>query len=192
MANSGAFTVHWLIAYPIGIAVLLGAGYLGYKLSKKSDNTNLLKTVLFLAFVSVAIMAIISLSKVVMDRPRFRFVLDSLNPENFRNWWQSGSDIKKSAEIAVTNNDFSSFPSGHSAYSMFAIFIFPALTEFVPQLKKYKTLLIISGFVWWGLTAFSRLTMGAHYLTDVSIAGLITIVVYQVTKLVWHLITKPK
>lgn len=34
------------------------------------------------------------------------------------------------------------------------------------------------------MTAFSRLTVGAHYLTDVTIAGLITILAYVVVSIV--------
>lgn len=190
MANNGAFSVHWLIAYPVGIFVILGATYLGYKLSKNSQDKTLLKKMVFLAIVSVVIMIIVSATKVIMDRPRYRFVLLMQNPEYFRNWWQSGSDIKNSVESALANNDFSSFPSGHSAYSLFAIFIFPALADFIPKLKKYKALLFIGGFIWWGLTAFSRLTVGAHYLTDVCLAGLLTIISYALVKLIFDKIEK--
>lgn len=39
--------------------------------------------------------------------------------------------------------------------------------------------IVSTGFIWWTLTAFSRLSVGAHYLSDVAIAGLITIFVYN-------------
>jgi membrane-associated phospholipid phosphatase len=185
MVNSNAFAVHWAIAYPIGILVILGASYLGYKLSKKSDNPELLKTLIFLAFVSLLTMVIIMSTKGIMDRPRFRFVLDSLNGDYFRNFWQSGSDIKANMQTKVVSDEFSSFPSGHSAYSMFAIFLFPAFGEYIPKMRKYKPLLFVIGFIWWVLTALSRLTVGAHYLTDVTIAGLVTLLCYVVVKYIW-------
>ena len=192
MVNSNAFDVHWAIAYPIGILVILSASFLGYKLSKKSDNPELLKNLVFLTFVSLLTMVIIMSTKGIMDRPRFRFVLNSLNSDYYKNWWQSGSDVKASLQSSAISDEFSSFPSGHSAYSMFAIFLFPILGEYIPKMRKYKPLLFVAGFVWWGLTALSRLTVGAHYLTDVTIAGLVTLFSYVIVKCIWLCIEKRK
>ena len=62
----------------------------------------------------------------------------------------------------------------------FAIFLFPALADYAQGLKKFKAHLFILGFAWWAVTAVSRLTTGAHYLTDVTIAGLVTIFAYTI------------
>ena len=180
MANSNAFKVNFFVAYSIGIATITAAWYLGYKLSQKSENGELLKKVLFLAMVSLVTLIIISATKEIMCRPRFRFVLSTNNADYFRNWWQSGRSIKENLAADSVTDEFSSLPSGHSAYSMFAIFIFPALADYVSKLKKYKSLLFVFGFVWWGATALSRMTIGAHYLTDVTIAGLVTILSYAI------------
>lgn len=190
MVNSNAFSVHFAIAYPIGIAIIILAAALGYKLSRKSENPRLLKTVLLLSAVSILVMIIIMSVKGMMDRPRFRFVLSSANEDYFRSFWESGADIKASLASGALSDEFSSFPSGHSAYSMFAIFLFPALADYIPKLDKHRFILFILGFVWWGLTAFSRLTVGAHYLTDVCIAGIITILSYTVIIFIGHFIRK--
>lgn len=71
---------------------------------------------------------------------------------------------------------------------MFAIFLFPAFAEYLPKLNKYKPLLFVGGIIWWALTALSRLTVGAHYLTDVSIAAFVTVICYEVVKIIWRLI----
>ena len=113
-----------------------------------------------------------------MCRPRFRFVLAADNNEYFKNWWQSGREIKTSLGMGIESDEFVSLPSGHSAYSMFAIFMFPALSEYIRGIKKFKIYLFGLGFAWWVITALSRLTLGAHYLTDVTIAGLVTIFAY--------------
>ena len=57
------------------------------------------------------------------------------------------------------------------------------LADFSLKLEKYKPLLACFGFVWWALTALSRITMGAHYLSDVCIGALITVFSYLVTML---------
>jgi membrane-associated phospholipid phosphatase len=176
--------MHWAVAYPVGLAVLAVTAYFGYILSKKSNSETLLSKVVFLAIVSFVLMLIIMLTKGIMDRPRYRFVMD--NEQFFVNWWQKGSAIKELASVGITGDEFSSFPSGHSAYSMFAVVIFPALAWYDKRLEKYEGLLFLGGMLWWGLTAFSRMTVGAHYLTDVTIAGGVTLFVYAVGVLVKH------
>ena len=180
LSNDGAFKVHFAVAYSIGIAVICLASYLGYKLSKKSENTELLDKLVFLAIVSLLTLLIISVTKKLMCRPRFRLVLAMDNADYFKNWWQSGREIKASLGMGIESDEFASLPSGHSAYSMFAIFIFPALADYITALKKFKPYLFAFGFAWWAVTALSRLTIGAHYLTDVTIAGLVTILAYAI------------
>ena len=180
MSNANAFEVHFAVAYSIGIATIAIAAYLGYKLSERSRDAELLKKALFLAAVSLVTLIIISSTKKIMCRPRFRFVLSMDDADCFRNWWQSGRALKASLGASAVTDEFSSFPSGHSAYSMFAIFIFPALADYISSLKKIKPCLFALGFAWWAATAISRLTVGAHYLTDVTIAGLATILAYAI------------
>ena len=62
----------------------------------------------------------------------------------------------------------------------------------ITKLKKYKSLLFILGFLWWAATALSRLTVGAHYLTDVTIAGLVTILAYAIVNLAYKSYLKRK
>ena len=178
LSNETAFEVHFALAYSVGIAVICAAAFLGYKLSGRSEDSTLLGKLLFLAAVSLVTLLAISVVKELMCRPRFRFVLATEDADCFRSWWQSGRQIKNSLGKDLVTDEFASFPSGHSAYSMFAIFLFPTLADYTVRLKKFKPLLFALGLAWWLLTAFSRLTVGAHYLTDVSIAGLVTILAY--------------
>jgi membrane-associated phospholipid phosphatase len=184
LSNANAFKMHFAIAYSIGIAVICAAAYLGYKLSKRSEDSELLKKALFLAAVSLMTLLIISVTKELMCRPRFRFVLATDNAEYFRSWWQSGRSIKESLGTGNVTDEFASLPSGHSAYSMFAIFLFPALADYIRELEKLKPHLFVFGFIWWAATAFSRLTVGAHYLTDVTVAGLVTLFAYVTVSIV--------
>jgi membrane-associated phospholipid phosphatase len=94
------------------------------------------------------------------------------------------SDYREFTNLFTINgyNGNKSFPSGHSAYSMFAIFIFPILVD--NKSKKYESILFICGVIWWILTAYSRITIGAHYLTDVCFGGLITLISYVIITLI--------
>ena len=188
ISNSNAFEVHFAVAYSIGIAAICAAAYLGYRLSAKSDNSELLKKVLFLAVVSLVTLLIISITKEIMCRPRFRLVLAMDDVDYFKNWWQSGRLLKESVAAGIVTDEFASLPSGHSAYSMFAIFMFPAIADYVRGLEKFKPHLFALGFAWWAITAFSRLTVGAHYLTDVAIAGLVAILAYVIVSAINRII----
>ena len=187
ISNANAFKMHFAVAYSIGIAVIASAASLGYRLSEKSENPNLLNKALFLAAVSLLALLIISTTKELMCRPRFRFVLAMDNADYFKNWWQSGRALKASLSGDTVTDEFASLPSGHSAYSMFAIFLFPALADYIGKLGKYKACLFACGLIWWAITALSRLTIGAHYLTDVTIAGLVTILAYLIVSTVQRL-----
>jgi membrane-associated phospholipid phosphatase len=158
---------------------------LGYALSKRSKNgAEILKNALFLAAVSFVTLILISATKEIMCRPRFRYVLAMDDIAYFKKWWQSGRELKEGLGAGVVTDEFASLPSGHSAYSMFAIFLFPAFADYIGRLGKIKPYLFALGLVWWGITAFSRLTVGAHYLTDVTIAGLVTIFAYVIISVV--------
>ena len=192
ISNANAFEVHFAVAYSIGIALISLAAYLGYKLSERSEDGELLKKALFLAAVSLLTLLIISITKELMCRPRFRLVLATEDVSYFKNWWQSGRALKESLGSDVVTDEFASFPSGHSAYSMFAIFMFPTLADYVRRLRNFKPQLFVLGFAWWALTALSRLSVGAHYLTDVAIAGLVTISAYGMASIVKKLYLKKK
>jgi membrane-associated phospholipid phosphatase len=190
--NETAFEVHWAIAYSIGLIIVVIAAYLGYIFAKKSDNKELLNKILFLVVVSLITMLITMLTKEIMARPRFRFVQEMNNYEYYKNWWQSGHEIKQSLNSNALSDEFSSFPSGHSSFSMFAIFIFPLLADYNKKIEKYRVSLFVLGVIWWALTAFSRLTVGAHYLSDVCFSGIFTIITYFIVVFVNTIINRRK
>ena len=183
-SNANTFKIHFIAAYTIGLVVVGAAACLGYCLSGKCDDPDLLNKVLFLAVVSLVMLLIISVTKEIMCRPRFRFVLAMDDVGCYRNWWESGRALKERFDTGTITDEFASFPSGHSAYSMFAIFIFPLIADYIGDDGNRKVYLFVLGFLWWAATAFSRMTTGAHYLTDVSIAGLVTILVFSIVSAV--------
>ena len=192
LVNEKAFDVPWFIAYSIGLISVIAAAYLGYIFAKKSDNIELLNKILFLVVVSLITMVITMITKEIMARPRFRFVQEMNNYEYFKNWWQSGHEIKQSLNSNALSDEFSSFPSGHSSFSMFAIFIFPLFADYNKKIEKYRVGLFVLGVIWWAFTAFSRLTVGAHYLSDVCFGGFFTIIAYLIVVFINTIISRRK
>ncbi len=74
----------------------------------------------------------------------------------------------------VSSDEFRSFPSGHTACAACAMLI-----GLLPTLRKGKEkrtrLLFILGCLWAAAVAVSRIWMGAHFLTDVTMAWLIAL-----------------
>lgn len=178
MVNDASFNVPWYVAYPIGIVCIILSSYLGYKISNNSDNPDILRKILYLTVISLIVMLIVMITKEIMCRPRYRIIEITGDDKYYIDWWSNGRYLEKEFVGDVLNDEFSSFPSGHSAYAMFAIFIFPLISEFKYKHHKYKLPLFVIGIVWWLLTALSRITIGAHYLSDVCFAGLITLIIY--------------
>lgn len=172
--NLNVINVHWAIAYGLGIMIFLLSMYGGYLFAKKSDNKYLINRVIFVSMISILTMFLAMGIKEIMLRPRYKLVLELENYNYFINWWENGRALKDALGESVNSDFFKSFPSGHSAYAMFAIFIFPILVD--NKSKKYESVLFVFGIIWWILTAYTRITIGAHYLTDVCFGGLITII----------------
>ena len=94
-----------------------------------------------------------------------------------------------------------SFPSGHTgcaACAMLAILL-PTVCK---RLRGKERLCLIAGAVWTAVVAFSRLMMGAHFLTDVTAATLLTLGVSvlgiwlfyfngRFFRMIWGLVSEP-
>lgn len=111
--------------------------------------------------------------KFLWERPRMRMLTETGAP--FAPWWTPGYE-EKDALLAsgVPSSEFKSFPSGHSAHATVAVM----LAGFALLRDDLRTrLLFWIGAIWALSVAISRLTVGAHFLTDVSAAILITLII---------------
>ena len=118
--------------------------------------------------------SLINLIKVPWGRVRMRQIYKT-SESYFTPWWQAGSTLKKKLMAeGVSSDEFRSFPSGHTACAACAMLI-----GLLPTLRKGKEkrtrLLFILGCLWAAAVAISRIWMGAHFLTDVTMAWLIAL-----------------
>ncbi len=77
-----------------------------------------------------------------------------------------------------------SFPSGHTA-SAACMLVFAALPEVFPQWKSKQPWLFFVAMMYTIIVAFSRLIIGAHFLSDVVVGFLITFLCYAVGRYVF-------
>lgn len=172
----------WLAALIEGI-LFIPFFFVGDRYGKKTDNKAILIAMLILVgFMIIDLVPFAQIVKNVMRRPRYRVLAEGLyeNKVIFMNWWQPykayGSLFEKFGTTDSFSEQFKSFPSGHTSVAAILIFGLPYLSLIEPKLKGKENLLFSIGLVFTILMAFSRMTVGAHYLSDVSFGGLVMVI----------------
>lgn len=155
--NHLAFSLLWGIGF--GITVMLVGSVI--KIPKR-----LKKPLLILAVTGIIVMAVQLLTiegmKYLWGRIRFRDLLAAGSTDAFTPWY-----------VINGINGNKSFPSGHTAGAGMSYLLM--LLPFV--FKKWedkKQLCFWVPFVYTSVVAFTRLVMGAHYLSDVTVGGVIS------------------
>lgn len=111
--------------------------------------------------------------KRVWGRPRYRDMVNGVNNlslNDFAAWYQiKGMDGCRS------------FPSGHT-YAMSETFLLLSVSDRIKQLRNKEIIFFAIAFVMTAVTAFSRLIVGAHFLSDVVMGAVIGFTVYIVVR----------
>ena len=124
------------------------------------------KTLIVLSVAGIAVMAsqviIIEGVKYLWGRVRFRDLLAAGSYDAFTSWLHPNG---------INGNK--SFPSGHTAGAgvSYLLMTLPFLSK---KFEEKKTLLFAVAFIYTGIVAFTRLVMGAHYLSDVAVGGAVS------------------
>ena len=170
--NKAPQIVGYLTAAICGLAAEVG-GYFVFK-----DCENAKAWIPFLCVYIVLLLVLlggITILKDIMHRPRYRTVSQGL--VEFHAWWQRCSNYKElMAEFGYTKEEFKSFPSGHTgeASILMVVAVFAPLAH--EKLKKIQLPLFIGACAFVVLIAISRILAAAHYLSDVSMGALLTLI----------------
>ena len=126
-----------------------------------------------IVFCSVVTMLLINIIKVPWGRARMRLIVGTGNETYFTSWWKAGKALRdKLVADGISADEFRSFPSGHTscAACCMLLILLPTLGK---QFRGKQTTLMLIGALWTAIVAFSRIYMGAHFLTDVAMAAII-------------------
>lgn len=172
--------------YLIGLLIEGSLAVWGFMVAKKHHNaTYAFSMLVIFAFMSLCFITYTFIIKEVFRRPRYRCFYEGsefLVPgAKYVDWWvpfrKQYLEIDKLWSPTLGHDyiseGFKSFPSGHTSEAAVMIFGLPYLSMVLPKLKGKENWLLLGGFVFTILMAFSRMTMGAHYLSDVSMGGLL-------------------
>ena len=173
-----------LLGFGIGLLIGLLGALAGYFLFKHA-TVNAKQLLFILAFLTLVIgvsIGINQLTKSFMSRPRYRFLEEYGCLENFKNWWDmSGREVRKTyveTYALVTKEEFKSFPSGHMTNTMSLIAIMAMLPVICDKIKIKQEIMLAIGLGWNLVLAFSRMLVGAHFLSDVSMGSLLTVIIF--------------
>ena len=171
-------------------AILFGGVYVAaYFVCRKGDprilwNAIMVMTVIFVLALLPAGFAI----KLVIHRPRYRYLVRT-GAVGFCNYWENCSNYKDLIEqykdtgiegFPILKEEFKSFPSGHSGTGMIMAMFLPMASFFFPKLKGKEVLLFYIGVAFGFLMMFSRILVGAHYLTDTCMGSLFVMVIFYI------------
>ena len=174
-----------VLSIVIAIVVVVGVDVMIWRLTDTTSREDIKKVIW--AFVGIMFIEIIVINivKIPWGRPRMRMI--SVQPDAFfQPWWVIGSEMKdKLMAIGVAAEEFKSFPSGHTGNATCSILLC-LLPIICSKLKGKENLLFWIGIIFAVVVAFSRLVMGAHFLTDVTVGLTITFVVSMtITRILW-------
>lgn len=167
-STSLIYLVAILIALTLEIVFLVLASFI-----LKNKNIDQLFRIAMFLIISIAIsIALTLLIKYVWGRPRYNDILN--DGVMFQEWF------KPNFEYAFT---YKSFPSGHVTKAMA---IFPLMSTLIilhPTLSKglYVRLLTYGSFIFVLLLAFVRILSGNHFISDISMSIIISLLVYIIT-----------
>lgn len=169
----GYFPVHYL-KLPIWTSVLFAVIFLAaeYRVALKCKDKNTekfreaAKIGLKLFFISTVIY---QLMKLGWGRERYRHMASGGSFEGFSRWFIP--------RRLASGNEFMSFPSGHSANAAMMIWIV-LISKFSDVWKDRETVLKIAAFAWMLLVMLSRIIVGAHFLSDVTMGAFVSLAVF--------------
>lgn len=152
-----AFSIVWGVGF--GITVLIAGSFI--KIPERLKKPILITAVLGIAVMTAQLLAVEGM-KAMWGRVRFRDLLAQGSYDEFTPWYCING---------VNGNK--SFPSGHTAGAgmSFLMMLFPFAFD---KFKDKSRLCFAVPFIYTSVVAVTRLIMGAHYLSDVAMGGIIS------------------
>lgn len=149
-----------IAAFAIGIAL---------QVPEKNREKALRFAAMALVYFLIVIIVMNTL-KTIWGRMRFREMTDPVN--EFTRWYQICGRGK-------FDDAFASFPSGHSMNSAGVILVI-LLPDFIPALQGKEKMMRIFAYAWCVIVGFSRVLMGAHFASDVTIGVMLSLILFEI------------
>ena len=167
----------------VGIGVVIGAALcaLGFNAAKANDAKDLARRVLIVFLVLVVSFLAVEIVKNYMARPRPRVLFAGYEGIEFSPWYRKSTGAEEfMAAYGLERDAFKSFPSGHSLQAASLLAVLYGLSLVYPGLRQKLGVLLVVEIVF-ALTVMScRMILGAHFLSDVSMGALVSVIAFLV------------
>ena len=169
----------WVLVFGLALGVPLF--WLGYRTGLKNHDDKLHRRLINLTVSMLISFIVVEVLKISWCRPRFRTVVQDYPGIPFCPFYRFFPYAAEAmAKYGLPANEFKSFPSGHGLTSVACAYIFPTLAYVFPKLKGKENRLFIAGLVYGFVVMFSRIRLGAHFVTDVCFGGILSLIVFVV------------
>ena len=158
------------VAFLIAAVLLAGAIFLARKVPEEYAYPAVTYGIIAMVYFILVIIIMNSL-KTVWGRMRLREMTDPV--VEFTRWYVI-------VNRGGFENIYASFPSGHSMNSA-AIILLTLLPSFVPMLEGKEKLLKGIAYTWTIIVGSSRIVMGAHFASDVTVGILLSFAIFDIT-----------
>lgn len=124
----------------------------------------------------ILVLIVMNSIKTVWGRMRFREMTDPVH--EFTRWYQI-------CGRGSFDNAYASFPFGHSMNSA-GVILMLLLPDIIPALQDKKKILRICTYGWCIIVGASRVFMGAHFASDVTVGIVLSFVLFDLTSMVLY------
>lgn len=167
--NLGEISQIWIPV--IGILMAAAAIWVASRVSASCRSKALRFAAVALLYF-VLVLVVMNSLKTVWGRMRFREMTDPL--VEFTRWYQI-------VPRGGFDNVYASFPSGHSMNSA-GVILLTLLPPIIPALKNREKALHIFVYIWCAVVGISRVFMGAHFASDVTVGILLSLAIFEVLR----------
>lgn len=152
-----------------GMAILAPAVLLAWSVPEERGREAVTYAIIAIVYF-VAVLVVMNGLKSIWGRMRMREMTDPL--AQFTPWYVING---RAGEF----NKYASFPSGHTMNSA-AVILLSLLPMFLPSLQGKEKRLRAAAYVWIVLVGSSRVVMGAHFASDVTVGALLSLALFDV------------
>lgn len=167
----------------MGIGAVIGAALcaVGFKAGQANDSKDLMRRVLIVISVLVVSFFAVEIVKNFMARPRPRLLFAGYEGIAFSPWYQKISGAEGfMTTFGIEKDAFKSFPSGHSLQAAAFLASFYGLSLIYPNLQKKLGIALAVEIIFALVVMSCRMILGAHFLSDVSMGALVSVVAFFV------------
>lgn len=164
--NLGQISGIWIWVFALAMAA---AGIWLTSLVPAENRQKALRYAATALLYCILVIVIMNSLKTVWGRMRFREMTDPV--KEFTRWYQI-------VPRGGFDNIYASFPSGHSMNSA-GVILLMLLPPMIPALENREKALHIVVYVWCIVVGISRVFMGAHFASDVTVGVLLSLAIFE-------------